>query len=190
MNKTSESKQKLKELIVYISKKCSNDEAFGKTKLNKILFFTDFLYYLKNKSSISGQDYVHLQFGPVPMDMNYTLQEMEKRDIAFAIVQSGPFSQKRIVALREPDLSSFSSDMIAHLDEIIQEVCIKNRVRATWLSNYSHDFMGYLATADTDTIPYSTVLLKNKRHQKITEREKKRGEELANLFKGRYGLPA
>jgi hypothetical protein len=40
-----EDEQKMKELILYISQKCADDTKFGATKLNKILYFSDFLAY-------------------------------------------------------------------------------------------------------------------------------------------------
>lgn len=37
-----------------------------KTKLNKLLWYSDFLHYHRNAVSISGATYHHLPFGPVP----------------------------------------------------------------------------------------------------------------------------
>src|SRR5215469_1387653 len=37
--------KRLTELILYISKKLSNDEYFGQVKLNKVVFFSDFTAY-------------------------------------------------------------------------------------------------------------------------------------------------
>ncbi len=45
---------KLVELILYIADKCENDPHFGKTKLNKILFFSDMLYYGFFGNAITG----------------------------------------------------------------------------------------------------------------------------------------
>ena len=36
---------KLKELILHIAKECCDDPTFGATKLNKILWWADFLFY-------------------------------------------------------------------------------------------------------------------------------------------------
>lgn len=184
----TDSTHRLKELIVYISQKCADDSAFGKTKLNKILFLADFNYYIKNRKSISGQDYIHLDFGPVPEEMNFTLKEMNKRDIALAIQDSGPFKQERVVALREADLSGFQPEMIAFLDEIINEVCYKHRIRATWLSEFTHDFLGWLATSKGEIIPYQTAFLKTKKRQMVNESEKLRAVEIARYYKDRYGF--
>jgi len=187
-SKSKLSEKKLKELIVYISTKCAEDTTFAKTKLNKILFFSDFLYYCKTGKSISGQSYIHLQYGPVPKEMKFTLEEMENKDIAIAISQSGPFIQKRVVALREPNLDLFEPDMVSHVDGIIQQVCFEKQIRATWLSRYSHNFMGWLVTKEGEEIPYQTVFLKNKDQQVITERENIRSCELAQHFQNQYGF--
>jgi len=55
---------KMAELILYVSDRCQLDPAYGSTKLNKILFYADFLYYAKHGTSITGQEYMRLDKGP------------------------------------------------------------------------------------------------------------------------------
>ncbi len=42
-----ENEKKFAELILYVSQKSTFDSTFGSTKLNKILYFSDFLAYGK-----------------------------------------------------------------------------------------------------------------------------------------------
>jgi transcriptional regulator with XRE-family HTH domain len=42
-----------------------------KTKLNKLLFYADFLHFKKNGISISGAQYRAIQYGPVPADYQF-----------------------------------------------------------------------------------------------------------------------
>ena len=44
----------------------SSESDIYKTKLNKLLFYSDFINYYLNGTSISGAKYVHLPYGPVP----------------------------------------------------------------------------------------------------------------------------
>ncbi len=181
--------QKLKELIVYISTKCSSDGKYSKTKLNKILFYSDFLFYLKKQKAITGASYRHLPYGPVPDDIEKLLKNMKGTDIAIAVTNAGPYLQNKIVALREPDLSLFDADMIAHVDSVIDAVCNKRSLSATNLSDMTHQTMGWLVTSDGEEIPYQTVFIKDKKHQVATAWEKTRAKELAKEFAGQYGLP-
>lgn len=181
-------KSKLKELIIYISTKCSDDKTFGVTKLNKILFYADYFYYLNKNKSISEQNYIHLDHGPVPEDMIEVRDEMIKKDIAYAFYQSGPFLQKRVVALREPKIDSFEPDMISLLDEIIDEVSNKKHIRAKWMSDATHDFLGWLVTEKFEVIPYETFLLKDKKKQKVEKIDRLVAVDIANKLKGEYGF--
>ena len=61
-----ENMEKLRELILYICRASESDEAFGKVKLNKLLFFSDFSAYVDLGQSITRQDYKKLKQGPVP----------------------------------------------------------------------------------------------------------------------------
>ncbi|HZQ34888.1 MAG TPA: hypothetical protein VFD32_03070 [Dehalococcoidia bacterium] len=46
--------RKLGELILYVAEKSSDDPRFGATKLNNILFFSDFLAFGQLGRSITG----------------------------------------------------------------------------------------------------------------------------------------
>ena len=56
--------EKLKNIIIYFK---VHTEHLGVTKLNKLLFFADFLHYQETGRSITGQDYFAWEFGPVPV---------------------------------------------------------------------------------------------------------------------------
>ncbi|MDH5642316.1 MAG: Panacea domain-containing protein, partial [Nitrospira sp.] len=57
---------KFKELILYVASQCEQDTYWNSTKLNKILFYSDFLAYKVNGQSITGADYFALERGPAP----------------------------------------------------------------------------------------------------------------------------
>jgi hypothetical protein len=38
-------KEKFKELVLYLAEKCETDPSFGVTKLNKLLYYCDFVAY-------------------------------------------------------------------------------------------------------------------------------------------------
>ncbi len=48
---------KLGELMLFISKRTAEDRRFGATKLNKVLFFSDFLAYRLLGDPITGAQY-------------------------------------------------------------------------------------------------------------------------------------
>jgi hypothetical protein len=78
-----EDQEKLGELIVYISEKSANDPRFGATKLNKLLYFSDFLAYGNFGRPITGAIYRHLKQGPAPRH----LEEVRDRLAASGAIQ-------------------------------------------------------------------------------------------------------
>ena len=64
---------KMAAMISYISGRTSQ---LYKTKLNKLLFYADFVNYYLHGSSISGSRYVHLPYGPVPDGYEETLETL------------------------------------------------------------------------------------------------------------------
>lgn len=152
--------EKLRELILYIADKCEQDTYFGATKLNKVLFFADFLAFKQLGHSITGAEYIALEHGPVPRRLLPVKEQLTNEgDIA----EQQRFRQKRIVVLREPDLSKFSAEEIALVDAVIDALRHQN---AETVSNLSHGFLGWKAawaereaTDKQSVIPYSTVFV-------------------------------
>ena len=70
--KHQEAYDKLKNVILYLLDKCGN--TFN-TKMNKLLFYTDFLSYKQYGKGITGLTYNAIQYGPVPLrwDRVYSL---------------------------------------------------------------------------------------------------------------------
>lgn len=58
--------EKFSEMVVYLSSRMQP----WKTKLNKLLFYADFLMYSKYVRSISGVQYMAMPMGPVPVHFN------------------------------------------------------------------------------------------------------------------------
>lgn len=149
--------EKLGELLLYIAKRCSGDAAFGATKLNKILFFSEFEAYRDLGSAITGVPYQNLELGPAPR----RLLPVQTRliDSGFARLDHIPTPtgmQKRLVPLREPNLGSFSDHELELVDRVIERLRSRNASQA---SQDSHEEVGWLATSTGETIPYHMALL-------------------------------
>ena len=111
---------KFKELMLYIAKRSFDDPFYGATKLNKILFFSDFLAFKKFGKSITGQTYRKLDFGPAPARMQDVRDELIRDgDAARQKTELDGFFQDRLVHLRDPKLDEFSGEEIALVEEMI-----------------------------------------------------------------------
>lgn len=68
------SPDKMAAIVSYFAANASN---VYKTKLNKLLFYADFIHYYWHGTSISGSRYVHLPYGPVPDGYEDTLEALQ-----------------------------------------------------------------------------------------------------------------
>lgn len=149
--------QKMAELILYISDKSQLDPPYGAVKLNKILFYADFLHYAKHGKPITGQEYMKLNQGPAPR----RLLPVRSRLIAGGelIVRKVPYGtkrQERPIALRAADLTGFNGEEIAIVDSVIT---LFWGMSARRVSDISHEFVGWKSAEYKETIPYDMALI-------------------------------
>lgn len=166
--------RKLAELILYISQKCANDPTFGATKLNKILCYSDFLFYAYNDRGITNVEYQKLPNGPAPRRLVPVRDELiENGDLGMQEValKSGE-TQKRTVNLRRPNLDIFTGAEIAMVDRMIESM---QGVIAEDVSEMSHSLVGWLVADDGETIPYNSIYFAN---PPLSEEEMSRAREL------------
>ena len=175
MTKFKQNIRKFKELILYVCERSATDPKFGATKLNKILFLSDFWAYAYLSNPITGVEYMRLPNGPAPRPLLPIRKQMEKRgEIAVQEITLDPeMTRKRPVNLRTPDLSLFTAEEISLVDRVI-EIC--KQATATGVSRYTHNWHGWIAAEDQETIPYETVFISD---DPITPFEIARGKELA-----------
>ncbi len=155
---------KLRELVLFIAAKCASSPHFGATVLNKELFMADFIAYATLGKPITGHSYQRLEHGPAPRRLLPILEGLFA-DKSAAIEQRtrGGFTQKRVIALREPDLTMFTGPEMAVVSDVI-ETCAG--ATATALSQWSHRLVGWKLADEGDDIPYHTVFLSNRKPTK------------------------
>ena len=167
------SDNKFAELILYVAKQSDCDPTFGAVKLNKILWASDFIAYGKLGKAITGQEYFKLENGPAPRRLLPVRSKLEEQGrAAVQKLERYGFTQQRLVALEEPDLSDFTGEEIAIVDDVIRELFGKS---ADDVSRWSHQFPGWMAAALQETIPYETVFVSRR---PLTETEIQHGQTI------------
>ena len=166
---------KLQELILYIADKSADDPNFGATKLNKLLFFSDFLCYAQFGEPMTGARYQKLERGPAPRDIVQFQERLVRQgDAAVKQVQRFGYSQKRLVALRPPRLSRFTAQEIKLVDDVVDALWKES---ARGLSDLSHERMlGWQLADMKEDIPYETVFLST---EPLTDNEVERAQRFA-----------
>lgn len=141
--------EKLCAMVVYFAQ---NSQELLKTKLMKLLNYSDMIYFKENGVSMSGLRYAHLQYGPVPDHFDIILSKMTEDHIAHIEVSyDGVYEKHKVVS--ECDIpENVLSD---------EEVDVLNRVQRKFkhfgsveISEYSHKEKGYQNTASGEIISY------------------------------------
>jgi uncharacterized phage-associated protein len=146
------SDKKLRELALYISDRSQADPAFGATKLNKLLFYSDFIAYLNFGKSITGQKYFRLNNGPAPKRWIIVQKKMcLDGDLAIKKQDYFGFPQNRPIALRKADISRFDENEKSVIDHVIERYA---SLSASEISDASHGFIGWSLAKDKEDIPY------------------------------------
>lgn len=148
--------QRLQELILYIAERLQGDELFGRVKLAKILYVADHESYLQYGKPITGAAYIKMQHGPVPEDFHAILEELESnRQIVTRETIYFGHLQKRIIPMREANLTIFSGRDIQMVEKILRQIEGKT---ASELSELSHG-LAWQIIAPNAQIPYEAALL-------------------------------
>jgi hypothetical protein len=148
--------RKFKEMVLYFSKR-GQDEGLviGSTKLNKLLFFSDFRAYWKLGQPISGARYQKLERGPAARQF----VPMQDRMLADGEVRWKPKQENEwddvLLPVSTPNTDLFATDELAVMDEVFEELRPFN---ATATSDYSHlRSAGWQVVELHDDIPYESA---------------------------------
>ena len=123
---------RLKNILLYFIEK-SNGVFF--TKMNKLLFYADFMAYRVTGKSVSGLAYKAIAHGPVPVrwDRIYSFfDEIDQEIVQFSDGREGT----KLVSKLSPDMAEFSDDELKILEYVSQR--FKNET-PTQISETSHE---------------------------------------------------
>ena len=174
----AKSDKKFREFILLICARSAGDKKFGSIKLNKLLFYADFSAYLTFGKAITGEEYFKLPKGPAPRRLLPTVEKMKQNDeLAYEEIRYFGHTQKKPIALRQPDLAVFTPQEIDLVHTMIKKFWDLDAFK---ISEKSHLFLGWKAARNRETIPYSTALIGSRGP---TSEEQAYGLELVPLAK-------
>lgn len=141
---------KLCAMVLYFAHKCPK---LLKTKLMKLLNYSDMIFYKENGISISGLKYVHLPFGPVPENYDVLFGIMSADHIAhIEVTYDNGYEKHQVVPDCVFDSNILSDEEIRVLDRINDKF---KSFGSKEISVYSHKENGYHSTKQGEVISYS-----------------------------------
>ena len=123
-----------------------------KTKLMKLLSYSDMIFYKENGISISGLKYAHLPYGPVPHNFDMILGKMTADQLAhIEVIYDGAYEKHQVIPecdIPEGVLSDAEFDTLNRIHEKFKNF------GSVEISEYSHKEKGYKATKTGQIISY------------------------------------
>ena len=145
---------RLKNIMLYILNRC--DEVWC-TKMNKLLFYTDFMSYRERGMAMSGLSYRAIDFGPVPERWDRVYSEFP--EVRQELRQVGDFVGSVLIDSAEPDYAMFTDAELKVLDSICTHF---SKMSSREISRISHDEDAWLNHHERhERIPFDEAFFLN-----------------------------
>jgi hypothetical protein len=170
--------EKTESLMLYICDKLKNEETFGSTVFNKVLYYIDHISYLDTGKKISDFNYIKQKNGPTPKPQDF----LSLRD---QLISNGSLELKEIKYFGKikkvpenkikPDINLFSAEEISLVDSVID---IFRRVSGAVASHASHNEICWDIAEEREELPLYTYLLSS---EEVTENDINWGKSVLNV---------
>lgn len=141
--------EKLCAMVLFFANK---SKELLKTKLMKLLNYSDMLFFKENGISISGLKYAHFPYGPVPYHFDMIIERMTADNLAHIdVFYDGVYEKHQVVPecdIPEGVLSDAEMDVLNRVYEKFKNY------GSVEISEYSHKEKGYNATKQGEIISY------------------------------------
>lgn len=154
--------EKYKQMILaYLKSPVSTDGKVPKTKLAKLLYLADFAWYYEKLESMSGMQYVHRTYGPIPDPYFRALDELEeegkitidhKKDAMLVSLGAGAAHQ-RFDLLQKEEVELMGKISEKWKDKLTQEIV-----------GFTHDQLPYKLCTPDEVIPYELITQEDPEH--------------------------
>lgn len=149
-----------KNTILFFIKYCNNQYLHA-TKLNKLLYYLDFVYFRDHKKSVTGDVYIHQGYGPVPSDIDRMLAILKKDkiiDIEAIDYKDGELIRFELKNPKKLDESVFLPDQKKLLKQICDEfgnwstekIVAQTHLEAPWFYSKPYEIVDYAYAQDID----------------------------------------
>ena len=136
-----------------------------KLKVYKLMYFIDFEFYLKEKKSISNEQYYNCQFGPVPgtNQQNYFKDNLIDEGV---LQKLWKLENNEIITNAEKikELDSFQVDEIETIDQILD---VYGKLKSVDLVTLTHQDIPWKMTKNGEIIDYDYVFWRESQESQI-----------------------
>jgi len=153
--------KKYKNVILFFAHKIKNG-TLGKLKIMKLLYFLDFDFFEKYGKSVTGDEYLRFEKGPVPRMAEKILKEMRGKEVKISKVKmpQGYNDQQLVEPLKkEFDFNLFTKEELLMMEDIAEKW---QKFSGSEMKNTSHGEAPWIATKPNEVIDYNLSYYRNK----------------------------
>jgi hypothetical protein len=150
-----------KEMILYIAGRCQDKPAFNSDRLNKVLYYSDFLWYGYTGEAMSHETYTRESNGPIAAHLAEVCKELEaEAKLKFDERNGFGKVEKRPIVTISPDFELLTNEQEKFIAQIIEA---SSGYNASEVSNLiAHQDMSWHYLRNGEAIPYETVFFRRK----------------------------
>ena len=152
--------KKYKNAIIFFAKKIQNG-TLGKLKLMKLLYYLDFDFFEKYGESVTLDQYLRFENGPVPRNAEKIIREMNGKEIKITHrkTKEGMNDQQHIEALDDFDLNVFTKEELIMLEEVANKW---EKFTGSEMKMATHGEAPWISTKPDEVIDYNLAYYRNK----------------------------
>jgi uncharacterized phage-associated protein len=134
--------KKLRQLIIFFAQH-EAVKPLSKTKLFKLLYFTDVTHIRTVGESITGEEYRRFPFGPVPTHGDFVLKDLQLRRLISQkrILLSNTHFMREFNARQAPDMAIFTAQEKKTIFLVIQEYGKDTASVLSWKSHQEYAWL-------------------------------------------------
>lgn len=146
--------------VLYFIKYCNN-QYFHATKLNKLLYYLDFIYFRDHKKSVTGDTYIHEGYGPVPARVAEILAKLKSEGAIGT--ESVPYNDAEMINFQLKDESKLNESVfLPEQKKLLKQICdefggwptekivAQTHLEAPWFYSKPYEFVDYAYSRDID----------------------------------------
>jgi hypothetical protein len=150
--------RRLDALVHYIAHQVRALPDFGRVKLAKVLFYSDFTAYRETGASLTGATYLRYPKGPFPRELWEAEARLERGGRVRLAYDVNEYEEKRILPLTPPTEAEalYEPWQLDFVRRMIPEVGSRT---SRGISDRSHEHAGWITVEDGAEIPYGTAFV-------------------------------
>lgn len=149
-----------KNAVLYFIKYCNNQYLHA-TKLNKLLYYLDFIYFRDHKKSVTGDTYIHEGYGPVPARIDEILAKLKSEGTIDT--ESVPYNDTEMINFQLKDDSKLNESVFSQEQKkLLKQICdefgnwptekivAQTHLEAPWFYSKPYEIVDYAYARDID----------------------------------------